>query len=109
MQINLIEDLLQVQTNALRLVNHNLYLKTPLLAAVAVFCWLIPIATIYPPGALVVGLQDSTLDRQFNVSIFHQKSLLDTGKQNPIASIYCVLPGPGVEYYSPTFPDMQAV
>jgi hypothetical protein len=59
------------------------------LAAVAAFGWLIPIATIYPPGALIVGLEVSTIARSFNVSIFHQKSLCDMGKLESIADIVC--------------------
>jgi hypothetical protein len=34
------------------------------------FSWLIPIATIYPPGALVVRLEPATFDTGFNVSTF---------------------------------------
>jgi hypothetical protein len=89
LQISLIEDLFQVQTNAVRFVNHELYLKTPLLAVIAVFCWLIPIATVYPPGALVVGIQTVPLDTSFNVSVFHAKDLLETGHQSSIAEIMC--------------------
>jgi hypothetical protein len=87
LQISLIEDLFQVQTNVFRLVNPNLYLRTPLLATVAAYCWLIPIATIYRPGALVVGLESSTLETHYNVSVFHQKSLPKNGRMNTIAYI----------------------
>lgn len=89
MQISLIEDLFQVQTNAVCFANHNLYIKTPILAAVAAFCWLVPIATIYPPGALVVGLQTSMVDTSFNVSGFHQKNLLNAEELGTIATISC--------------------
>jgi hypothetical protein len=41
------------------------------LAAVALFCWLVPIATVYPPGALTVELHDTSFDTNFNVSMFH--------------------------------------
>jgi hypothetical protein len=88
-QISLIEDLFQIQTNAFRFVNHDLYLRTPLLAAIAAFCWLVPIATVYPPSALIVGLQTVALDTSFNVTILHQKSLLDLGKKPSIALIWC--------------------
>jgi hypothetical protein len=87
MQISLIEDLFQVQANPFLLGNRNLYLRTPLLATVAAFCWLVPIATIYPPGALVVGLESSTLDTRYNVSVFHLKSLPENGYLVPVAMI----------------------
>jgi hypothetical protein len=89
LQISLIEDLFQVQTNAFRLINHEVYLETPLLAVITMFCWLIPIATIYPPGALVVGIQTVSLDTSFNVSVFHAKDLLETGYQSSIAELDC--------------------
>jgi len=88
-QINLIEDLFQVQTNPLRLLNHHLYFKTPMLVAVAMFCWLVPIATLYPPGTLVVGLQPSSIDQSFNVSVFHHRTLQDVADDNVIAKIDC--------------------
>jgi hypothetical protein len=89
MQISLIEDLFQVQTNAFCLTNHNLYIKTPILATVAAFCWLVPVATIYPPSALVVGLQISMVNTSFNVSGFHQNTLLDAEELGTIATIFC--------------------
>jgi len=88
-QITLIEDLFQVQTNPLRLLNHHLYFKTPMLVAVAMFCWLVPIATLYPPGTLVVGLQPSSIDQSFNVSVFHHRTLQDVADDNVIAMIDC--------------------
>jgi len=88
-QISLIEDLFRVQTNPLRLLNHHLYFKTPMLVTVAVFCWLVPIATLYPPGTLVVGLQPSSIDQSFNVSVFHHRTLQDIADDNVIAQIRC--------------------
>jgi hypothetical protein len=87
MQISVIEDLFQVQTNPFLLANRNLFLRTPLLATIAVFCWLVPIATTYPPGALVVGLESSTLDTRYNVSVFHLKSLPEKGNLVSVAMI----------------------
>lgn len=77
-----------MQTNPLHFLNHQLYFKTPILAAVAVFCWLVPIATLYPPGTLVVGIQPSSIDKSFIVSVFHG-SLLDISEGNFIAQIMC--------------------
>jgi hypothetical protein len=104
-QISLIEDLIQVQTNAFRFANHQLYLKTPVLAAVAAFGWLIPIATIYPPGALVVGLQDSRIATSFNVSVFHQKNIWDTQNPESIASIWCMDEDDEVSRLLSSFPE----
>jgi hypothetical protein len=105
-QISLIEDLFQVQTNAVRLINHELYLKTPLLAVIAVFCWLIPIATVYPPGTLVVGIQTVSLDTVFSVSVFHAKDLLETGNQPTIAEIVCQYrEDPFPAFGPPVFPE----
>jgi len=88
-QVSLIEDLFQVQTNPLRLSNYHLYSKTPMLVVVALFCWLVPIATLYPPGTLVVGLQPSAIEQSFNVSVFHYRTLQDVSDHNTIASISC--------------------
>jgi hypothetical protein len=88
-QIKLIEDLFQVQSNVLRLGNRNLYLKTPILAVVAVFSWLIPIATIYPPGALVVNIETLRVDTNFKVSSFHTKGFTDIVHERSIAKISC--------------------
>jgi len=88
-QISLIEDLFQVQTNPLRLFNYHLYFKTPMLVAVAMFCWLVPIATLYPPGTLIVGLELSPIDQRFNVSVFHHRTLQDIADDNVIAPIKC--------------------
>jgi hypothetical protein len=105
-QVALMEDLFQVQTNAFRLINHKLYLKTPVLAAVAAFGWLIPIATIYPPGALIIGLEDSTISRSLNVSIFHQKSLSDVSKLSSIAPILCIDPDNADGTVDPSLPEV---
>jgi hypothetical protein len=77
MQISLIESLFQIQTNAYHFSNAQLTFKTPTLALVASFCWLIPLATVYPPGALIVGLESSVVNTRFNVSTFHRTSLAD--------------------------------
>jgi hypothetical protein len=88
-QIKLIEDLFQVQTNAFRLGNRNLYLETPILAVVALFSWLIPIATVYPPGALIVELETLRIDASFKVSSFHTKNFADIVYDRSIAKIFC--------------------
>jgi hypothetical protein len=67
----------------------SIYLQTPILAAVAVFCWLVPIATVYPPGALIVGLHVTSIPETFNVSVPHVKDLIkDT---NYMSHVWCDL------------------
>jgi hypothetical protein len=88
-QIELIEDLFQVQTSAFRLSNRNLYLKTPVLAVVAVFSWLVPIATVYPPGALIVELETLRVEANFSMPGFHIKSFADIVQGRSIAKIFC--------------------
>jgi hypothetical protein len=76
-----------VQTNAFHLLSYELYLKTPALAAIAMFCWLVPIATVYPPGALTVELQTLELAMDFNISVFHDRDPLTD--VNNVCSILC--------------------
>ena len=76
-----------MQTNALHLLSYELYLKTPALAAIAVFCWLVPIATVYPPGALTVELQTLQLAMDFNISVFHSRDPLEI--INNVCSVLC--------------------
>lgn len=76
-----------MQTSALHLLSYELYLETPTLAAIAVFCWLVPIATVYPPGALTVELQTLRLGMDFNVSVFHSRDPLRIN--NHVCSIVC--------------------
>lgn len=78
-----------MQTNPLHFLNYQLYFKTPILATVAIFCWLVPIATLYPPGTLIVGIQPSSIEKSFNVSVFHHRSLQDILEDNVIARISC--------------------
>jgi hypothetical protein len=54
LRIGLIEDLFQIRSNVLSLLNPKVIQRTPLLFLVVLFSWLLPLATIYPPGALTV-------------------------------------------------------
>jgi hypothetical protein len=62
LQIGLIEELFQIRNNALRLLKPAVVRHAPLLLSIAVLSWLLPVAMIYPPGALVVGLDVSCSD-----------------------------------------------
>jgi hypothetical protein len=61
LQIGLIEELFQIGKNVLRLFKPAVVWYAPLLLSVAVLSWLLPVAIIYPPGALTVELQVSGL------------------------------------------------
>ncbi|KAF2819631.1 hypothetical protein CC86DRAFT_430414, partial [Ophiobolus disseminans] len=64
-----IEELFQIRSNALRLLHPALVLYAPVLTSVAIISWLLPVAMIYPPGALVVGLEYRQVAEVFNVSV----------------------------------------
>jgi hypothetical protein len=78
LRVSLIEDLFQIQSNALRLANYALFAHTPFLVVIIGFSWLIPVAMIYPPGALVIRVEPATFNTRFNVSTFDRDS-----KQHP--------------------------
>ena len=63
--------------------------KSEVLAAVALFCWIMPIATVYPPGALVVELQVHPINTTFNVSVFHANDYLYDTNPNALSEIWC--------------------
>ncbi|KAF3008932.1 hypothetical protein E8E13_011326 [Curvularia kusanoi] len=86
LKIGLIEDLFQIQTNALHLISSGVYLKTPVLAAIAVFCWVVPVAMIYPPGALIVELDYLQINTTQRVPTFHASNPFN-GSWAPISCI----------------------
>ncbi|KAF2125621.1 hypothetical protein P153DRAFT_359973 [Dothidotthia symphoricarpi CBS 119687] len=69
LEVGLIEELFQIRNNAVRLLNPALARYTPVLLSIALFSWLVPLAMIYPPGALVVGLETRLVDENFNISV----------------------------------------
>ena len=80
----------------------SIYLEAPILAAVAVFCWLTPIAMVFPPSALIVDLDVFTIDTTLNVSVFHEKNL--TRGSNYVSNIWFLDPTDGTSYSSPYYP-----
>lgn len=76
-----------MQTNAFHLISPSLCIRTPILAAVAVFCWLAPIAMVYPPGALIVELNALSVDAKFNVSVLHVKNPMED--TDYMSNIWC--------------------
>jgi hypothetical protein len=63
LEIGLIEELFQIRENALRMLKPAVIRYAPLLLSIATLSWLLPVAMIYPPGALVVGLEVSRFNR----------------------------------------------
>jgi hypothetical protein len=92
-KVGLIEDLFPIQSNAFRLASHHLSTQTSILAAVAIFCWMIPIASIYPPGVLTVGLEAKTFDALLNMSVFHKKDFKDNTPSLAIFGPNCTWTG----------------
>lgn len=56
-KVKVIEDLFQMQENAFKLANYTLLRTMPAMMAIVAFCWLAPVAMVFPPGALVVELR----------------------------------------------------
>lgn len=69
LKVGFIEELFQIRNNPLRLLNRSVLQHAPTLLAVAIFTWLVPIAMIYPPGALVVSVDSWNYAEKFNVSV----------------------------------------
>ncbi|KAJ8108732.1 hypothetical protein OPT61_g7964 [Boeremia exigua] len=84
LEVEVIEELFQIRANVLRLLNWALVRCTPSLVLVATLSWIIPIATIYPPGALTVGIEMRTVEQQFMASVIPEsgKLMSDVTKLN---------------------------
>lgn len=82
LEVKLIEELFQIRANALRLFNPTLLRYAPTLFLIAMISWLIPVATIYPPGAMVVELEARQISQQFNVSLIPQPGKLSHHNAN---------------------------
>lgn len=68
LQVATIEELFQIRANILRLLKPSVLRHAPVLFSLAVVSWILPVAMIYPPGALVVGLDNRAIPTHFNVS-----------------------------------------
>jgi hypothetical protein len=49
-----------------------------------------PIATVYPPGALIVELHALSVNATYNVSTFHANDYLYDTNPNALSDIWCV-------------------
>lgn len=81
LSVSIIEELFQIRNNPLRLMNYTLLLSTPTLLVIATFSWVVPTAMIYPPGALVVGLEGRNVPEKFNVSGFQPNDTVSKDSQ----------------------------
>jgi hypothetical protein len=75
LEVGLIEELFRIRSNPFRLFNHRLFRHAPILIIVATLSWLIPMAMVYPPGALIVNLDIQNVDGALNVSVFQPNSV----------------------------------
>ncbi|KAJ8117316.1 hypothetical protein OPT61_g1458 [Boeremia exigua] len=92
LKVSLVEDLFQIQTNALHLASARVYISAPILAAVAVFSWLAPIALAYTSGTLVIELLSVPIDTPINVSVFHAKDSMYTTSPQALSRVSCYDP-----------------
>jgi hypothetical protein len=84
LQVGLIESLFQVRSNIIELVNLRIARNALVLLAATKVSWLIPLATIYPPGALSVRSEQFVYMTVVNASIMNpppsQKGALEWGE-----------------------------
>ncbi|KAH7074435.1 hypothetical protein BKA63DRAFT_595919 [Paraphoma chrysanthemicola] len=71
LQLSLIDDLFQIRSNLLGLCNHKVFRQAPILFLVATLSWLVPLATIYPPGALTIQTELFVSTTMVNASILN--------------------------------------
>lgn len=64
-----IEQLFNLRSNILDVLKVQLSPGAPILFAIAVFVWVLPVATVYPPSALTVSFQRYTQTENLSVSI----------------------------------------
>lgn len=71
LKVGLIEELFRLRSNPLSLANPGILRNAPLLFFVATALWIIPIATIYPPGALTIRNEPHVSLHYRNASILN--------------------------------------
>ena len=75
MEVGKIEGLFQMRTNVIKLCSPAIVRTMPMLVGIAAVSWLVPIALIYPPGSLTIGIQYRQVPAQFNVSVVPEKKV----------------------------------
>jgi hypothetical protein len=69
--LNTIEKLFTLRTSVLAMCDMRSIWRAPLLFLMALFVWCLGIATIYPPGALVVTFEAHTFTKESNMSVMN--------------------------------------
>jgi hypothetical protein len=75
LQVDLIESLFQIRSNAMGLFNHKIVRHAPVLFITAALSWIVPLATIYPPGALTIRSEPHVFVTGVNASIMNPSPL----------------------------------
>jgi hypothetical protein len=83
LQVELIESLFKIRSNAWGLFNYKIMRHAPLLFAAAALSWTIPLATIYPPGALTIRFESHTFTTGLNASIMNPPPVSADSSQLP--------------------------
>ena len=71
LEIRLIEDLFQIRSNALGLINPKIIQHAPFIFLAVLISWLVPVATIYPPSALTIQMKARWTLETVNASVFN--------------------------------------
>lgn len=78
LRVSLIESLFRVRSNAFELLNLKLARHAPILLLAAALSWVVGLATIYPPGALVIHSEPNWFLTKVNASIMNPPSVVDS-------------------------------
>jgi hypothetical protein len=76
--------------------------------AIAAFCWLVPIATVYPPGAVVVESQVLTIKSNLNVSTFNPKDHSGMQTESLLSRIVCQDAASNLSTWSNILPETSS-
>jgi hypothetical protein len=102
-EVGLIERLFQIRSNPFLLFSRRLLIASPLLVGITVISWLVPVALVYPPGALVVDQERLLVESTFNVSVFKPDSRIELSRDPSTVAQYNgfaeIMPrGPGEDW-----------
>ena len=71
MSLSTVEMLFVIRTNIIALLNPHGIRRAPLLFFMALLIWCVGLATVYPPGALIVGFQAQEFTEPRNLSVMN--------------------------------------
>jgi hypothetical protein len=111
MSLGTIEKLFVLRHNLLAMGDPRSIWATPLLYLMALLVWCLGIATIYPPGALIVTFEAHTFTEKQNMSVMNPTVPEDLKFYN-IDNTFPTLAGPRLSYTKagnddPDYDDMQ--